>query len=117
MACWIKKNIIGLTRADSCCIQLSLNDADGNPYEPSPDDIIKFGLKSSTDDDEKPIIEKIIPPETMELRLNPEETDIEPGDYYYDVEVTLAGADFVTTAIPPTRFKILPEVGNWRRWT
>jgi len=53
----------------------------------------------------------------MELRINPEESDIPPGDYFYDIEVTLAGADFVTTAIPPTRFKILPEVGNWRRWT
>ena len=115
MANWIKKNIIGLTRADSMKVKLNLVDSQGNEYVPNPHDVIKFGLKTSTDDEEHPIIEKIISPETLELELTPEETDIEPGEYFYDVEVTMS-TGFVTTVIPPTKFKILPEVGNWRRW-
>ena len=115
MANWIKKNIIGLTRADSMKLKLNLADSQGNEYIPDDGDVIKFGLKTTTDDTEKPMIEKIISPESMMLELTPEETDIEPGDYYYDIEVTLSNG-FVTTVIPPTKFKILPEVGNWRRW-
>lgn len=115
MANWIKKNIIGLTRADSMKVKLNLVDNQGNEYIPDSHDVIKFGLKTSTNDEEQPIIEKIISPQTLELELTPEETDIEPGEYFYDVEVTMSNG-FVTTAIPPTKFKILPEVGNWRRW-
>ena len=115
MANWIKKNIIGLTRGDSMKVKLNLVDSQGNEYVPDPHDIIKFGLKTSTDDEERPMIEKIISPETMMLELTAEESDIDPGEYFYDVEVTM-NTGFVTTVIPPTKFKILPEVGNWRRW-
>lgn len=115
MANWIKKNIIGLTRGDSMKVKLNLVDSQGNEYIPDQGDIIKFGLKTSTEDEERPMIEKVISPETMELSLTPEDTDIEPGNYYYDVEVTMNNG-FVTTVIPPTKFVILPEVGNWRRW-
>lgn len=116
MASWIKKNMIGVTRADSLWVQLSLTDADGNEYVPAETDVIKFGLKQTTSDEERPFVEKIIPNDTLELKLTPEDTDREPGLYWYDVEVTMGDGTFVDTVIPPTKFKILEEVGNWRRW-
>lgn len=70
-------------------VKLNLVDNQGNEYLPSPQDVIKFGLKSSTDDEEKPIIEKIISSETMMLELTPEDSDLPPGDYLYDIEITM----------------------------
>lgn len=113
MASWIKKNIISVTRADSLWTKLQLADSDGNEYIPDPNDVIKFALKTSTDDSEEPIVSKIIPNDTLELRLDPEDTDYPVGDYYYDIEITLTNG-FVDTVVGPCKFKITPEVGNWR---
>lgn len=42
-------NII-MTRGDTARINLSIEDADGNPYTPSEGDVIKFSVKKSWQD-------------------------------------------------------------------
>lgn len=113
MSSWIKKNIISVTKGDSLWTQLSLADSDGNEYVPDPGDVIIFSLKGSTDDSETPILQKHISPETLELRLDPEDTDIEIGDYWYDIEVTLTNG-FRDTVVGPCKFKITHQVTNVR---
>ena len=113
MACWIKKNIISITKEDSLWTKLAITDADGNPYVPDPNDEIWFALKGSTNDSEQPLVLKRIDPETLELRLNPEDTAYGPGDFWYDIEMRLNNG-FVDTIIPPTKFKITPQVKNVR---
>ena len=115
MASWIKKNVISCTRGDSFWTTLQLVDADGNAYVPDSGDYIRFSLKTSTDDNETPLVMKEIPPDTLELRLSPEETDFDPGIMFYDVEVVLNNGK-VDTVIPPTKFIITPQVGDKRRW-
>lgn len=113
MSSWIKKNIISVTREDSLWTKLQLTDSDGHEYVPDPNDIIRFALKKTTEDSEEHLVEKIIPNDTLELRLDPQDTDFPPGDYWYDIEVTLTNG-FVDTVVGPCRFKITPQVGNWR---
>lgn len=116
MSSWIKKNVISCTRGDSLWTTLELIDADGNIYQPDPRDYIRFSLKTSTDDEEEPLVMKEIPTDTLELRLLPEETDFDPNSpYFYDVEVVLNNGK-VDTVIPPTKFIITPQVGDKRRW-
>ena len=111
-----KDNIVKCTRADSFWTTLTLADADGNVYEPDPEDYILFSLKTSTSDDEEPLVKKVIPPDTLELRLDPEDLDYDPGIYWYDVELTHANIGKVDTVIPPTKFIISEQVGDKRRW-
>lgn len=113
MSSWIKKNIISVTRADSLWTALTIQDANGDDYVPDPNDVIRFALKTSTSDEEEPLVSKIIPNDTLELRLNPEDTDFEAGTYWYDIEITLTNG-YVNTIVGPAKFKITPEVGNWR---
>jgi hypothetical protein len=54
---------------------------------------------------------KKIDPETLELRLDPADNDWPPGDYYYDIEVTLTNG-FVDTVVGPCKYKITPQVKN-----
>lgn len=113
MASWIKKNIISVTKGDSLWTKLSLADSDGNQYIPDPGDVIIFSLKTSTSDSENPIVQKQISPDTLELRLDPEDTDINVGDYWYDIEVTLTNG-FRDTVVGPCKFKITNQVTNVR---
>lgn len=116
MSSSVKKNVIQVTRGDSFWATLSLTDADGNEYVPAEEDLIRFAVKSSTRDNERIIIEKIIPNDTLELRISSEENDITPGEYFWDVEATLSN-NFVCTVAGPCRYIVTEEVGNWRRWT
>lgn len=113
MSSWIKKNIISCTREDSLWTRLDLYDSDGNKYVPDPGDTIRFALKKTPDDNEEHLIEKTIPNDTLELRLDPEDTDLPVGEYWYDIEVVLTNG-FTDTVVGPAKFKITPQVGNWR---
>lgn len=115
MGSQIKKNVISITRGDSLWTRINIKDAMGEEYIPDPMDIIRFSLKTSTSDDETPLVVKDISPETLELRLNPEDTDLNPGTFWYDVEATLNNG-FVCTIIEPTKFIIREQVGDKRRW-
>ena len=111
MACWIKKNVIGLVRGDSMWCTISLTDSNGDPYIPDPNDSIRFALKRSPHDpDEDILLIKEIDPTTLELRIDPQDTkDLEFGDYSYDIEITLNNG-FRDTFIGPCKFKLLEEI-------
>ena len=113
MASWIKKNIISVVQGDSLWTKLDLTDSDNNPYVPDPNDKIRFALKRSTDPDEEPLVTKEIPYDTLELRLDPQDTTFPVGEYIYDIEIELTNG-FVDTVVGPCRFKITDQVGVWR---
>ena len=106
----IKKTSITMTRGDTLRLVLSINDADGNIYTPVEGDYIRFALKKNYSDDD-PLIVKEIPYDTLELRLDPEDTKKleQPYDYVYDIEITLTDGT-VDTFISNARLSITEEV-------
>ena len=109
MSSKIKKSVIFLTRGDSLWAQLELYDKDGNPYVPDPADKIRFAFNDELNMDD-PIFTKVIPNDTLLLKIDPEDTkSLEVGDYWYDIEITMSNG-FVDTFIPPSRFKVTDEV-------
>lgn len=104
---------ITITKGDTGIITVSILYDDGTPYTPQSGDIIRFAMKKHYSDAET-LIEKNIPLETMELRLDPEDTkDLEAGPqkgkYKYDIELTRADGQ-IDTFIPRADFIILEEV-------
>ena len=117
MAWKIDNTTITLTRGDSFSLQINLK-VNGEPYTPINGDIVKFTLKRNAMDsrrtkylDEKPLISKQIPYDTMVLELIPNDTKKLPfGEYVYDLEITFAVTGRVYTFINNAIFNIAPEV-------
>lgn len=103
----INGTTITLTKGDSFYCQLSLT-KDGESYTPEQGDVIRFAMKKKYWDQET-IIEKVIPNDTLLLALTPQETNIDIGNYEYDMEITFANGD-VDTFINQKTFSIVPEV-------
>lgn len=79
-------SIIHLTRGDSFASEISII-YDGEPYVPSEYDTITFALKKDYEDAE-PLVTKTIPHDTMEIQLDPSDTNtLEHGRYVYDVDI------------------------------
>lgn len=97
MSVTIKKNIITMTRGDTLRSIVSITDDDGNPYTPAEEDVIRFAMKRSFSDEE-PLLVKVIPNDTMELHLLPEDTKNldQPSEYVYDIQITLSNGDVNT---------------------
>lgn len=86
----IKGTDITLTRGDSLFLQLKLT-KDGEPYTPENGSVVRFAMKAKyTDPDEKVVLVKQVPIETMILQLEPEDTKDLPmkKTYVYDIELT-----------------------------
>ena len=102
----IRNNQIFLTRGDSACIILTIEDDDGNEYTPSANDIITFTVKKSP-------YNKVLIQHTFsnnELIISPEDTmNLEYGDYVFDVELNNQGI-LVSTIVSPNLFKLCEEV-------
>lgn len=99
---------ISMTRGDSLSLSFELN-MDNELYIPKDGDVIRFALKEKVED-EKVLIERIIPNDTMTLTLNPEDTKNLPfGEYRYDVQITYADGA-VYTFITDSPFEITNEV-------
>lgn len=117
MAWSIKGTTVTLTRGDSFPLQVNIK-VNGEDYTPSEIDTIKFRLKRNTMDskrtrylDEKPLIQKQIPYDTMNLDLAPADTSKLPfGEYVYDLEITFGSTGQVYTFINNAIFNIVPEV-------
>lgn len=104
---------ITMTRGDTVVIDLALNFEDGTPYVPSEGDSIRFAVKK-TYDDEEVLIMKDIPIESLQLRIDPEDTKplsmgTRRGIYKYDIQLTKADGT-VETVIPRATLVILEEV-------
>ncbi len=85
---------IKMTRGDTLRLTLGLTDEDGNDYTPLQGDKIRFAMKQNYNDS-TPLIVKDIPISTMQLVLNPEDTQNlpQPSTYVYDLEITYANGD------------------------
>lgn len=105
----VKKTTITLTRGDTCKIQVSITNPGGTPYELQENDIVKFAMKKSYNDEEALIV-KTIPNDTLILTLNPDDTkDLAFGSYVYDIELTKETGE-VDTFITKAELKLTEEV-------
>ena len=110
------KNMIIATRGDTIILNISIEDILGNEYVPDlGNDRLRFALKKNYNDEE-PLLEKQIPLDTCQLRIESNETKhlIQPGTYVFDIELTY-GDNIVSTIIPnknikTAKLKILEEV-------
>jgi len=107
---------IMLTRGDSMYANIIMA-RDGETYTPVQGDSVRFALKhadmtpnKSSFRDQKPILVKNIPLDTMQLKIEPEDTKgFKFGSYVYDIQITLSNGD-VDTFIADASFELLPEV-------
>lgn len=104
---------ITMTRGDTVIIDLALSQEDGTPYVPEEGDSIRFAVKKDYCDEEALII-KDIPTESLQLRIDPEDTKplcmgARRGIYKYDIQLTKANG-IVDTVIPRATLVVLEEV-------
>lgn len=82
---------ITLTRGDSLPLQLTNLKKNDEPYNPDPEDVIRFAMKRKyKDPDEDVILVKNISPDTLILSIEPEDTKELPmgKSYVYDIQIT-----------------------------
>lgn len=104
----INGTTITMTKGDSLAVQLHLT-MNGEAYFPQDNDVIRFAMKKRYTDDE-PLIYKIIPNDTLILKLESEDTkNLAVSQYIYDIQITYANGD-VNTFITEARFILRPEV-------
>lgn len=99
----ISKNNIILTRGDTLVTSVSIYDESGQQYTPGENDVVRFALKKNYND-ENPIILKVIPSDTMVLRLESTDTKLldQPASYVFDIQITIddgSAEGFVSTFI------------------
>ena len=105
----IRNNKISITRGDTLETKVSIKMDNGEDYIPSEEDQIRFALKQDYDD-EQPLIVKVIPYDTLILRLEAAETkELEVGSYVYDIELTTPDG-FVDTFIDKQTLTVTEEV-------
>ena len=100
---------IKLTRGDTLQATITMENADGEIYEPEAGDVIRFALKKDFKNEEV-LLEKTIPNETLELEILPEETkSLEFGKYVFDIQIEFEDGR-IDTFISEGIFIIAPEV-------
>lgn len=112
----INGTTIDLTRGDSFWGLVEMYEGD-EIYVPDDRDVIRFVLKRNVMDALKkkylnatPLIEKIIPNNTLLLYLHPNDTKgLSFGEYVYDIEITFKDGN-VDTFINNAIFNLVPEV-------
>lgn len=99
---------ISLTRGDTLKVDFQIK-KDGAEYIPADGDVIRFAVKKKVTD-ARTLINKVIPNDTMQLILNPEDTKrMAFGEYRYDVQITFADGT-VNTFITDSPFVLTNEV-------
>lgn len=105
----VKGTTITLTRGDSFAADISIYQPNGDPYIPSEGDSVRFAMKRNVKE-EKVLILKDIPIETMRLVLDPEDTkNLEFGNYIYDIQLTKSTGE-VDTFITKSTLVLTEEV-------
>lgn len=85
---------ITMVRGDTFVAVINLSRG-GESYIPSNNDIIRFAARRSGE--VRPRITKIVPIDTLELCLSPEDTkDLPGGLYKYDLEIEFENGDIDT---------------------
>lgn len=82
---------IHMTRGDTLRVTVGIKQrGTDTPYYPQEGDVVRFRVKRSFGDTEA-LIEKIIPNDTLELKLKPSDTkDLAFGSYVYDIKCIFA---------------------------
>lgn len=104
----IEGTTISMVRGDTFVAAITLN-RNGEPYIPTENDTIRFAAKRQYGD-LQPCIQKEVPTDTMELKLNPSDTAKLPfGTYIYDLEIEFEDGG-VDTFVASGKLNILNEV-------
>lgn len=107
----ISGSTITITRGDTLDATLELFTGDGAPYEVQEGDLIRFALKRKYAD-RAPVLRKVIPVDTLRLRLESAETKklrAAWAPYVYDIQLTKADGT-VDTFIDRGKFIVTEEV-------
>ena len=105
---------ITMTRGDTAIVNIIPKYNDGEVYEPTAEDTVKFTVKRKATSKEvmEILLEKEIPTDTMELRIESEDTKaMRFGEYVFDIQLTYENGD-VDTFITDGKLEITPEVGD-----
>lgn len=97
----VVNNTITLVRGDTVEIPITIKTRGGDAYIPSEGDVIRFALKDKYDDNTPVLIRKVLPNDTLILRLESCETKeimARKNPYVYDVELTTANG-YVDTVV------------------
>ena len=107
----IKGKKIIITKGDTLDLTLEITLPDGSPYPVQAGDEIRFALKQSFSDKDV-LIRKIIPHDTMRLRIESAETkQLKTGSqpYCYDIQITMEDGS-VDTIIDRGELVVTEEV-------
>lgn len=105
----VNKTAITLTRGDTLKLRVNIKNADGTPYVPDETDEIRFAMKKYYDDSQ-PLINRVIPNDTLILQLDPVDTKTLPfGKYVYDIQLTNAIGE-IDTFITKASIRLTEEV-------
>ena len=97
----VVNNTITMVRGDTVEIPVTIRTRDGEKFIPSEGDVIRFALKDKYDDNTPVLIRKVLPNDTLILRLESCETKeimARKKPYVYDVELTTANG-YVDTVV------------------
>lgn len=97
----VVNNTITLVRGDTVEIPVTIRTRDGEKYIPSEGDVVRFALKDGYGDDVPVLIHKVLPNDSLILRLESCETKeimARKKPYVYDVELTTANG-YVDTVV------------------
>ena len=105
-------NRIYMTRGDSATFDI-VPTFENQEYTPLASDKIVFTVKE-TYKSKEPVIEKVIPNDTLVLTLHPEDTKNlrAPAKYVYDVYI-MSASGAKDTFIPNAEFNLKENVGEW----
>ena len=107
----VVNNTITLVRGDTVEIPVTIRTRDGEKYIPTEGDVVRFALKDGYGDDVPVLIHKVLPNDSLILRLESCETKelmMRKKPYVYDIELTTANG-YVDTVIRST-LSVLEEV-------
>ena len=107
----IKGSTITITKGDTLDLKVEITCLDGSSYRPKAGDVIRFALKQRYSD-RKPLLVKVIPNATLNLRLESEETKLLKAGgspYVYDIQITMEDGT-VDTFIDRGRLTVTEEV-------
>lgn len=103
----IEDNYMTVVKGDTAIFNLEIEN-----YKLEYGDIVYFTVKESIDDKEPPVIRKVVnefEDGIAKFSLTSDDTNIETGKYYYDIQVSLLDGR-VDTVITPSRFKVIGGV-------